>query len=158
MFWVDPVALAPLPVWPGINAAINGCATVLVCAGLIAVKRGKIERHKQFMTGAFVVSALFLASYLAYHATGAETPYPSDVPYRVPYLLLLLSHILLAVPTAIVVPIVVTLGYRGQLDRHRRWAKITAPMWLYVSVTGVVVYVWLYLYAGARPLAAAVGG
>ncbi len=144
-----------LPVWPGVNAALNGCATLCIVIGLIAVKRGAVPLHKVCMSAAFVISAAFLVSYLSYHATGLETPYPKSAPGRGPYLILLLSHIVLAVPTALIVPVVVVLGWRDTIDRHRRWAKITAPLWLYVSFTGVCIYVWLYLYAGARPLAAA---
>ena len=146
------------PLWPGINAAINACATICIEAGLIAVKRGKVEGHKRWMTTAFVLSAIFLASYLGYHATGAETKYPADAPGRTPYLLMLLSHIVLAVPTAVLVPVVVWMGWSDRLERHRKWAKLTAPVWLYVSFTGVLVYLWLYWFAGARPLAEAAGG
>jgi putative membrane protein len=152
--WLADPAL-PLPVWPGVNAALNGCATLCIVTGLIAVKRGAVPLHKACMSAAFFISAAFLVSYLSYHATGLETPYPKTEPGRGLYLVMLLSHILLAVPTAVLVPIVVVLGWRDKLERHRRWAKITAPLWLYVSFTGVCIYVWLYLYAGARPLAAA---
>ncbi|MHC5019910.1 MAG: DUF420 domain-containing protein [Planctomycetota bacterium] len=144
------------PLWPGINAGLNACATLCIVAGLIAVKRGRVAGHRQLMTAAFTISAVFLASYLAYHATGAETKYPADAPGRGPYLIMLLSHIALALPTAILVPVVVVLGWRDRIDRHRRLAKITAPIWLYVSFTGVLVYWWLYWFAGARPVADAV--
>jgi putative membrane protein len=141
------------PLWPGVNSGFNACATLCIIAGLIAVKRGRVEGHKKFMLAAFALSVCFLASYVAYHAMGNETPYPEDAPGRGGYLILLASHVLLAMPTAILVPIVVWLGVRDRLDRHRKWAKITAPLWLYVSFTGVLVYWWLYWYAGARPIA-----
>jgi len=148
------------PLWPGINSGFNACATVCIVAGLIAVKRGRVAGHKQFMLAAFALSVCFLVSYLSYHALGNETPYPTDAPGRGAYLILLLTHIVLALPTAILVPWVVWLGWTDRVERHRRWARITAPIWLYVSFTGVVVYLWLYWFAGARPivLEAAAGG
>jgi len=142
----------PAPLWPGVNAGLNAVATVLIVVGLVAVKRGAIGWHKACMTAAFAVSAAFLASYLGYHATSPSVPYPPDGPARGAYLAMLLSHILLALGVAVLVPVTVWWGWTGRLPRHRRWARITAPIWLYVSVTGVAVYVWLYHVAGARPV------
>jgi uncharacterized membrane protein YozB (DUF420 family) len=108
------------PLWPGVNSGFNACATLCIIAGLIAVKRGRVEGHKKFMLAAFALSVCFLASYVAYHAMGNETPYPEDAPGRGGYLILLASHVLLAMPTAILVPIVVWLGVRDRLDRGTR--------------------------------------
>ena len=144
---------SPLPLWPGINAALNGLAAVGIVAGLIAVKRGNIRVHKACMGAALAVSVVFLCSYIAYHVShrGLVTQYPDAVAGRSAYLVLLVSHTLLALPVAILAPLTAWLGWRGRIDRHRRLAKVTAPLWLYVSVTGVAVYVWLYLIAGGRP-------
>lgn len=144
---------APVPLWPGINAALNGLAAAGIVAGLVAVKRGAIGVHKACMGAALAVSVAFLVSYVSYHVShrGLLTRYPDDVAGRGAYLALLISHTVLAVPVAILAPLTAWLGWRDRIAAHRRLAKVTAPVWLYVSVTGVAVYVWLYWIAGGRP-------
>lgn len=127
-----------------VDAALNAIATVLIVAGLLAVRRRALERHKRLMLGAAGVSALFLCSYLTYHVNAEPVRFRHGGWLAWIYYPLLVSHIVLA---AVQVPLIVGtiwLGLKDRRERHRRWARITAPIWLYVSVTGVVVYVLLY--------------
>lgn len=131
--------------FPHLNAALNATALVLIVAGLVAVKRGRLELHKRLMLSAFAVSALFLLSYLTYHVSKeAPVQFRHDGWLRVVYLVILLSHIVLAVVQVPLILVTIRLGLRDERERHRRWARVTAPVWLYVSVTGVVVYLMLY--------------
>jgi uncharacterized membrane protein YozB (DUF420 family) len=127
-----------------VDAALNALAFVLIVAGLIAVKRGAIELHKQLMLAATAVSAAFLACYLTYHLNAEPVRFTGEGWIRPVYFVLLTSHVMLA---AVQVPLIlrtVWLGLKDRREQHRRWAKVTAPIWLYVSVTGVVVYAMLY--------------
>lgn len=136
------------PAWPTVNAGLNAAAAACLVAGFVAVKRQRIGAHKACMLSALACSAAFLVSYLAYHFTSAGvTPFPRTGAAKAAYLVLLGSHTLLALPVAICAPLTAILGLRGRIDRHRRLAKVTLPLWLYVSVTGVAVYVWLYWVA-----------
>lgn len=129
---------------PDVNALLNTVALVLITSGLVAVKRGELERHKKLMLAAVGVSAAFLVSYLVYHYVVGSVKFEKQGPIRTVYFAILISHIILA---AVQVPLIiatVVLGLRDRLDKHRMLAKITAPVWIYVSVTGVVVYVMLY--------------
>jgi uncharacterized membrane protein YozB (DUF420 family) len=131
--------------FPHLNAALNATAFVLIVAGLVAIKRGRLELHKKLMLAAFAVSAAFLACYLTYHASkAAPVAFRHGGWLRKLYLGVLLSHIVLAVVQVPLIVVTIRLGLRDDRVRHRRWAKVTAPVWLYVSVTGVVVYVMLY--------------
>lgn len=128
---------------PLVNASLNGTCAVLLVAAVIAVKRGAIRWHKRLMLSAFTVSAAFLVSYVIYHWFKAG-PKPYTGGLRGLYLTILISHVVLA---AVALPMqLITLyrGWREQLDRHRRIARVTFPLWLYVSVTGVVIYFMLY--------------
>jgi putative membrane protein len=137
------------PVWPTVNAALNAAAAICLTAGLVAIRHRRIPVHRACMLAALACSVAFLVSYLAYHASlaGVVTRFPGTGAARTAYLVLLGSHTLLALPVAILAPVTATLGLRGRIDRHRRLARVTAPSWLYVSVTGVAVYVWLYWLA-----------
>jgi len=129
---------------PTLNATLNSVAALLLMSGYLAIRRGKRELHAKLMTGAFLVSAAFLVSYVIYHATAEHTTYQGEGAMRVFYLLVLVSHIILAVA---VVPLVLITMYRARrkdFARHRRIARITFPVWVYVSVTGVAVYLMLY--------------
>jgi protein SCO1/2/putative membrane protein len=135
--------LIPLSQVPALNATLNATSAVLLAFGYVFIRRGRIRRHAGCMLAAVGVSAVFLASYLYYHYFQGHTRFP-EVPLRPVYLTILFSHVILAV---LVVPLVLGTLYRaarGQFDRHRRIARWTLPIWLYVSVTGVVVYVFLY--------------
>jgi putative membrane protein len=127
-----------------VDAVLNGLAFVLICAGLVAIKRGKVELHKKLMLSAVGVSAAFLICYLTYHYTVGSVTFAGEGAIRTVYLVLLVSHIVLAV---VQVPLILRTVYLGLMDRreqHKRWAKVTTPIWLYVSITGVIVYGMLY--------------
>jgi uncharacterized membrane protein YozB (DUF420 family) len=131
-----------------VDAALNGTATLLIVAGLVAVRRGAIETHKRLMLAAASVSALFLACYLVYHLNAPPVKFTQEGFVRPVYFALLISHVVLAVVQVPLILRTIWLGLRDRRAEHRRWAKITAPIWLYVSVTGVVVYWLLYHYQG----------
>jgi uncharacterized membrane protein YozB (DUF420 family) len=127
---------------PKVNAALNALSGVCLLTGLGFIKRKRIATHKAFMLAALGISSLFLVSYLTAHKFLGSTPYLGA--FRPLYLALLLSHTVLA---AVIVPlagITVYQAFSGKFDVHRRWAKWTFPLWLYVSVTGVVIYFLLY--------------
>lgn len=134
----DPLVL------PHVNATLNALAFVLIVAALVAVKRGNVELHKKLILGATAVSALFLASYVVYHLSAPPVRFQGEGWVRPVYFFILVTHIVLA---AVQVPLILRtlwLGYKDRREQHRKWAKVTAPIWLYVSVTGVVVYLFLY--------------
>ena len=127
-----------------VDAALNALAFVLICAGLVAVKRGRIELHKKLMLAAVGVSALFLACYLTYHFNAPPVKFERQGAIRPIYFTLLISHIVLAVVQVPLIVGTVWLGLKDRRAQHRRWAKVTTPIWLYVSLTGVIVYWLLY--------------
>jgi uncharacterized membrane protein YozB (DUF420 family) len=134
-------ALADLP---GVNATLNATTAVLLCTGWLLIRRGHRRAHRAAMLSAFGVSTLFLASYLWYHAHAGATRFAGRGWIRPVYFAILFSHTLLA--AAIVPLVLVTLarGLRADFPRHARLARWTLPVWLYVSVTGVVIYGMLY--------------
>jgi len=132
--------------FPALNAFLNGTSAVLIGAGFYCIKSGRREAHKRFMLTSFVTSTLFLISYLYYHLVlrAGVTHFKGEGVWRPIYFAILLSHTFLAV---VVVPfILVTLSraLKGNFARHRAIARYTFPIWLYVSVTGVVIFVMLY--------------
>lgn len=129
---------------PALNAALNGTSAVLLAAGFVFIQRREIARHRFCMVSAFVVSIAFLISYLIYHAEHGATAFRGQGWIRPVYFAMLFSHVVLA---AAVVPLaLVTLrrAWKQDFVRHRRIAVITFPIWMYVSVTGVLVYWLLY--------------
>lgn len=138
------------PVQPLVNALLNGTASVLLVAGLLAIRRGRRGLHAGLMRAATVVSAAFLASYLHYHfGTQKElgpTPFRGTGAWRVAYFVLLATHVVLAIVNLPMVLRVLWLAHRERWDAHKRLARITFPIWLYVSVTGVLVYLALYVW------------
>lgn len=127
-----------------LDAILNGAAFVFLVAALVAVKRGNVELHKKLIFAAVGLSAAFLVSYLVYHFNAEPVKFTHEGWLKTVYRVLLLSHIVLA---AVQVPLILRTVWLGLKDRraeHRKWARITAPIWLYVSVTGVVVYGMLY--------------
>jgi len=129
---------------PALNATLNGTSGVLLFAGWLLIRRGRIERHRQCMIAAFVASVLFLVSYVVYHAQSGSRPFTGTGWVRGVYFAILITHVLLA---AVILPLaLVTLrrGLRADYARHRRIARWTFPLWMYVSVTGVVIYLMLY--------------
>jgi putative membrane protein len=131
---------------PALNATLNGLATVLITAGFILIKSGRKEAHRKVMMTAMVVSALFLAGYLTYHGMmrGVHTPFGGTGAIRTLYLTILWTHIPLAALIAFLVPRTFLFAIHGDFVRHKAWAKFTFPIWYYVSVTGVLVYFFLY--------------
>lgn len=131
---------------PRINAILNGSASVLLMISFYCIRRKKIILHKRLNISAFVLSALFLVSYVWFHSMGIETKFPVDNPLRPVYLFILITHIILA---ATILPFVLFTFYLGlgmQVNRHRRLARWTFPFWLYVTITGVVVYLMISPY------------
>ena len=129
---------------PSVNASLNAICTVLLLAGFVFIKQRRLEAHKKCMTAAGITSALFLTSYVIYHLQAGSVRFQGAGLLRLLYLAILFSHIILAIVIAIMVPITFWRAYRQQFDRHKAIARITFPIWLYVSVTGVIVYVMLY--------------
>lgn len=131
---------------PPIEAVLNGLSTVLIGTGFVCIKNGKVEAHRRCMLTAAVTSALFLVCYVTYHILrhGHPTPFGGHGFIRPVYFVMLISHILLAFSIVYLVPRTFYLALTGQFLRHRAWARFTFPIWFYVSVTGVLVYFFLY--------------
>lgn len=129
---------------PAVNATLNAISAVLLTIGYVLIRQRRIEQHRRFMIAAFAVSVLFLVSYLVYHANVGSKRFTAEGPVRVVYFFILITHIVLAafVPPMAIVTLV--RGLRGRYDRHARLARWTWPIWMYVSVTGVIVYLMLY--------------
>ena len=134
----------PISYFPALDASLNATSALLLTIGYVLIRRGNIRAHRACMLSAFVTSALFLVCYLWYHAHHGVTHFPAHGVVRTFYFTLLTSHTVLAV---VIVPLVVVTLYRAlreMFDRHKRIARWTLPLWIYVSVTGVVVYWMLY--------------
>jgi uncharacterized membrane protein YozB (DUF420 family) len=129
---------------PHVNAALNGLAAVLLVAGRVAIARGRTAWHRRLMLTALVVSAAFLACYLVYHAEVGSVRFTARGPIRPVYFLVLASHVVLAALVPPLALVAVWHAGRGRFDRHRRVARIAWPVWLYVSASGVAVYLMLY--------------
>ncbi len=146
-----------------VNASLNALATVLLLVGLSFIKRGRVDAHKRTMLTAFAVSVAFLVCYVWYHLQVGRVEFTHPGPIRYIYYAILLSHVLLAITVPFLATWQIYLGFRAMgccppqadqadqkstasayLEKHRRWARVTFPIWLYVSVTGVVVYAMLY--------------
>jgi putative membrane protein len=142
--------MTDLSIFPALNATLNGASAVLITAGRALIWRKKVRLHRACMIAAVVTSSMFLASYLYYHAHVGSVHFPGQGWVRPVYFTILISHTLLA---AAVVPLVLfslSYGLRSRFDRHRKISRWTFPVWLYVSVTGVVVYIMLYQIYGAH--------
>jgi uncharacterized membrane protein YozB (DUF420 family) len=129
---------------PAVNATLNGTAAVLLVTGYLLIRRRRIEAHRRVMIAAFVTSILFLISYLVYHSRAGVTRFPHEGVLRTTYLTILTSHTILAAVVPVLAIITLNRALKQSFDRHRRIARWTLPIWLYVSVTGVVVYWMLY--------------
>jgi putative membrane protein len=145
-----------VPFLPHVNASLNALATVLLVAGFVLIKRRRETAHKWTMLACFGVSVLFLASYLTYHyqLEGVSKKFPSYPPtaVRYTYYAILLTHVILAAAVPFLAIATIYLGLADKRRAHRRLAKWTFPIWLYVSVTGVIVYLMLYqLYPPQAP-------
>jgi putative membrane protein len=131
---------------PALNATLNGIATILITAGFLLIKFGRKESHRKVMLTASVVSALFLVGYVTHKILirGVHTPFGGEGVIAKIYYTMLISHIILAMSIAYLVPRTFLFAIRGDFVRHKAWAKWTFPIWYYVSVTGVLVYFCLY--------------
>jgi uncharacterized membrane protein YozB (DUF420 family) len=129
---------------PALNATLNATSAVLLVIGYALIRRGHIRRHRAVMISACVTSTLFLTSYVIYHANIGSKPFPGRGPVRIVYFTILLTHVLLAVTVLPLAFVTLARGLRGRFDRHVAIARWTFPIWLYVSVTGVIVYLMLY--------------
>ena len=133
-------------VFAKINAFLNGLVAAILLIALWAVKSGNIVLHRKLMMGAMTLSVLFLVSYILHHLLSGDTKYPADAPFRGLYFFILITHIFLA---AIILPFILYTAYRaltGEIDRHKKLARITWPIWFYVAVTGVLVYLMIHPY------------
>ncbi len=129
---------------PTLNAALNGTSAVLLTLGYLFIRRKKVNLHKACMVSAFVISTLFLVSYLTYHYHAGSKPFPGEGWTRPLYFAILISHVILATATLPLSIVTLARGVRGRFEKHRSIARWALPIWLYVSVTGVVVYLMLY--------------
>ncbi|HEX3280595.1 MAG TPA: DUF420 domain-containing protein [Pyrinomonadaceae bacterium] len=133
-----------IPYLPHVNAILNSSSAILLIAGFVLIRKGRISAHRNCQLTAFVTSTLFLISYLTYHYYHGSTRFPGQGMVRSFYLTILLTHTVLAV---VIVPMILLTLYRaarGDFVRHRRIARWTLPLWIYVSITGVFVYLMLY--------------
>lgn len=129
---------------PALNAGLNATSAVLLAAGWLLIRAGRREAHKRVMLAALACSSLFLASYLVYHAQVGSVRFRGQGPVRVVYFAVLISHTVLAVTVVPLALVTLVRALQARFDRHRRIARITLPIWGYVSVTGVIVYWMLY--------------
>ena len=136
--------MIPLTQLPTLNAVLNALSAILLVGGYVSIRRRKIETHKRFMLAAFGTSCMFLVSYLTYHFQIGSKRFEGQGVIRPVYFSILISHTILA--AAIVPLVIMTLfhAFRSRFERHKAIARVTLPIWLYVSVTGVVVYWMLY--------------
>jgi uncharacterized membrane protein YozB (DUF420 family) len=129
---------------PTLNAVLNATSACLLALGYVLIRRGRRQAHENVMQAALACSALFLVSYLVYHAQVGSVRFQGQGPIRTVYFSILVSHTILAV---VIVPLVIVTfvrAKRGRFERHRAIARVTLPLWAYVSVTGVIVYWMLY--------------
>lgn len=151
---------------PPLNAALNGLATVLITIGFVQiraaqratdplVRNARIRTHRALMLSAGFVSAVFLVGYVGHKIMmrGVHTPFGGAGAIAKVYYVMLISHILLAMSIAFLVPKTFALALRGRIESHKAWAKWTYPIWYYVSITGVLVYLFLYQWWPASPRA-----
>jgi len=136
----------PLSFLPPIYASINGLTAVVLIAAVIAIKKGNQKLHQRLMTTCILFSVVFLGMYVAYHMTSESTSFGGEGIVRYVYLFILLTHIVLSIGIIPLVLITYSKAYLQDFKAHRKWAKITFPMWLYVAVTGVVVYIMISPY------------
>jgi len=129
---------------PAVNATLNATCAILLCIGWLLIKRGRWTAHRAVMIAAFCTSVVFLISYLTYHAQVGSVRFTKSGAIRTVYFTILLTHTILAVVIVPMVLVTLSRGLSKRFDRHRAIARWTLPLWMYVSVTGVVVYLMLY--------------
>jgi len=146
LFTIKIPNVAPLTFLPPIYATINGLTAILLIASVVAIKKGNRKLHEQLNTTAIIFSVLFLVMYVAYHMTSNSTKFGGEGTIKYIYLFILATHILLSI---IIIPFVLITFMRAKLENfpeHKKIAKITFPLWLYVAITGVVVYLMISPY------------
>lgn len=146
LFGVKIPNVEPLSFLPPIYASVNGLTAILLIASVIAIKKGNKKLHEQLNTTAIICSALFLVMYVAYHMTSDSTKFGGEGIVKYIYLFILVTHIILSI---VVIPFVLITFMRARLGNfpaHKKIAKITFPLWLYVAITGVVVYLMISPY------------
>ena len=131
-------------VLPAVNATLNALSTILLATGWFFIRRRDMQRHRLCMLSAFATSALFLTSYLVYHANVGSVPFQGRGTVRIVYFTVLITHVILAAAILPLALMTLSRALANRFDRHRRIARWTLPIWLYVSVTGVVIYLMLY--------------
>ena len=131
---------------PALNATLNAVSAVLLVVAYRFIRRGERIAHKRTMLAAFTVSCLFLISYLVYHWQVGSVRYPGSGVGRIVYLSILATHTVLAAAVPVLAIITLRRGLKGRFEKHKKIAKWTLPIWLYVNVTGVVVYLMLYRF------------
>lgn len=143
---MDPAILPP------INATLNGLATILLATGFVLIKQGKKEAHAKCMITAFVVSCVFLVCYVAHKilVKGVHTPFGGEGFIRTVYYAMLISHIILAIVIVPLILMTMNRALKQRFELHKKIARITWPLWMYVSVTGVLVYFFLYQWFPAK--------
>ena len=146
LFGVRLPDVEPLSFLPPIYASINGLTAVLLIIAVIAIKNQKRQLHQNLMTSCIFLSLVFLMMYVAYHMTSDSTPYGGEGFVRYVYFLILISHILLSIAIIPLVLFTYARAYLQKFEQHRKLAKITFPIWLYVAVSGVVVYLMISPY------------
>jgi uncharacterized membrane protein YozB (DUF420 family) len=129
---------------PAVNASLNATCFVLLTIGYILIRRGRVAQHRAVMIAAFCTSVVFLTSYLIYHAQAGSKPFLGQGPIRIVYFTILITHVVLAAAIVPMVLMTLSRGLKRQDARHRALARWTLPIWMYVSITGVIVYVMLY--------------
>ncbi len=129
---------------PALNASLNALAAVILTTGWVLIRQKKREAHRRCMLAAFAVSTAFLVSYLIYHYYVGSVPFQKQGPIRIVYFTVLITHVILAAAIVPMIMITLSRALTAKFDKHRRIARWTLPLWLYVSVTGVIVYVMLY--------------
>jgi uncharacterized membrane protein YozB (DUF420 family) len=129
---------------PAVNATLNGISAVLLMIGYVLIRQRRIQQHRRVMLAAFTVSCLFLVGYVIYHYNVGSRRFPGQGPIRTVYFFILITHIVLAALVPPMAIITLVRGLRERFDAHARLARWTLPIWLYVSVTGVIVYWMLY--------------
>ena len=146
LFGVRLPNVEPLDYLPPIYATINGVTAILLVLAVLQIKNGNRFLHEVFMKSCIVLSLLFLVMYVAYHMTSDPTPYGGEGAIRYIYYFILISHIVLSVTVIPLVLVTYTRAILGKFDLHKKIAKITFPIWLYVAVTGVIVYLMIAPY------------
>jgi uncharacterized membrane protein YozB (DUF420 family) len=129
---------------PAVNATLNGVAAVFLVTGYVLIRRGRRDLHRRCMLGALATSTLFLVSYVIYHWNAGSRPFTGTGPIRAVYFAILITHVVLAVTILPLALVTTGRGLRDQYAKHVRVARWTLPIWLYVSVTGVIIYLMLY--------------